>query len=128
MNNAGDGSTQLCSSEEPSNDAVCLGSCKADAPCRFMCICWFNQAIVLQILWDPGSIFAKNCSLINNKRIIILSHYGFLMIVLSICVQDSQSWLLNYLFVFKFWQKWFLHVTLLNKREQDDCNWKAFGK
>lgn len=57
MNNAEDGITQLCSSEEPLSDAVCLVSCKADAACRFMCICWFNQAIVLQIMWDPGPFF-----------------------------------------------------------------------
>ncbi len=57
MNNAEDGRTQLCSSEEPLSDTVCLASCKADAACRCMCICWFNQAIVLQILWDPGSFF-----------------------------------------------------------------------
>jgi len=35
----------------------CVFSVKADAPRRFMCICWFNQAIVLKILRDPESIF-----------------------------------------------------------------------
>lgn len=130
MNYAGDGSTQLCSSEEPSDDTVCLVFCKAHAPCRFMCICWFNQVIVLQILWDPGPIFSKNCSLTNNSRIIILSHYGFLMIILSICVQDSQSWqkwLLNYLFCIQVLAKtiaeWIKENKMTATKSIGELNW-----